>query len=188
MLKDILIKSAELLNRDDIVNELSLKNNFTQNTMLENDILRLIHYYNYTIECLCEKYFSLEFTDEVTSDKNRKIYYEYLSLEPIKIISVSLNNKNCYFFESSNYITVPNSNCTYNVKYSYVPKPILEISSKEHKINGVSNNLICYGIVSEFFASKNMFEESNYWHNKFMFEIFKSKTKLNKKMKATFTI
>ena len=56
MLKDILIKSAELLNRDDIINELTNKPN-NLNPAIQNDICRLISYYNYTVKTLCEKYF-----------------------------------------------------------------------------------------------------------------------------------
>ena len=77
MLKDILIKSAELLNRDDIICELNNKNETTNNS-LKNDIYRLINYYNYTIQNLFEHYFFITKTDIITSDKNRKIFYKYI--------------------------------------------------------------------------------------------------------------
>ena len=93
MLKDILIKSAELLNRDDIIDSLNNPTGDT-NTSLQNDICRLISYYNFILKSLCENYFPIEITDTISSNKNRKIYYNSFSHEPLKIISVKSNNIN----------------------------------------------------------------------------------------------
>ena len=53
---------------------------------------------------------------------------------------------------------------------------------------GVTIKAICYGIASEFLASKNQINQAEYWNNKFMLEIFKSKTSKARKLKLSFTI
>lgn len=187
MLKDILIKSAELLNRDDIINELLNQNNI-QNSSLQNDILRLISYYNYTIKNLCQNYFPIEATDIISSDKNRKIYYTSFSFEPLKILSVTSNEKFHFYQESTTHILVPSQNKIYEVKYTYLPEQITDLNSKEKLPRNINEKIIIYGIISEFLASKNMLEESKFWNNKFMLEIYKSRVNSNKRLKATFKL
>ena len=61
MLKEILIKTAELINRDDIIAE--LKNDMQgTSASINNDIYRLISYYNYVLETLCDNYFNIQQT------------------------------------------------------------------------------------------------------------------------------
>ena len=187
MLKDILIKSAELLGRDDIIAELNNPTNQTNNS-LQNDILRLISYYNFVVQNLCENYFQIEHTDTLKSNKDRKIYLSSLSFQPSKILSVKKENSNQFFSTYSTYILVPNSSVIYNINYSYIPDQILDINSKEILPKNLSQKIVCYGIVSEFLACKNLFNESVFWNNKFMFEIYKSKTNSNKRLKATFKL
>ena len=52
----------------------------------------------------------------------------------------------------------------------------------------IIKKVICYGIVSEAFACKNLFNESEFWKNKFLFEIFKLKTQKERRVKSTFTL
>ena len=187
MLKDILIKSAELLNRDDIINEINNPSQ-SENLILKNDIHRLVSYFNYTIQFLCEKFFPLETIDIICSDKNRKIYYNSFSFEPIKIVSIESDNRLYNFSEHSTYITTPTQDKIYKIKYNYLPSNITNLDENYSLPNNINKKIICYGIVSEFLASKNQYEESTYWYNKYMFEIYKSKTNSNKRMKATFTL
>ena len=187
MLKDILIKSAELLGRDDIIAELNNPTNQTNNS-LQNDIARLVSYYNFIVQNLCENYFQIEYTDKIKSNKDRKIYLTSFSYEPLKIISIKEDNLYKFFTSNSTHILVPNANKIYEVNYTYIPDQILDINSREILPKNLSQKIICYGIVSEFLASKNMFNESTFWHNKFMFEIYKSKTNSNKRLKATFKL
>ena len=64
MLKDIILKTAELINRDDITEQLKSQTQTNSNST-QNDILRLISYYNYTIEKLCENYFTIQNTQNI---------------------------------------------------------------------------------------------------------------------------
>lgn len=187
MIKDILIKTAELLNRDDIINELNSQTPSTSQA-LQNDILRLISYYNYTIETLCENYFNMTNTQTIISDKNRKISFLNFNYEPTKILSVKYHEKFVFFSEYAKYITVPESKTPYEVTYKFLPDRVTDINSNEEIPCNLNSKIICYGIASEFLASKNQFSQAEYWNNKFMLEIFKSKTTLDRKLKRTFII
>lgn len=185
MLKDILLQTAQLLNRDDLFE--ALKYN-SQDTQTQNDIFRLISYYNYTIETLCENYFNITNTQQITSDKNRKINFLNFNFEPIKILSVEKNHKPVFFSEYSKYILVPEANTCYTINYKYTPDMVTDLNSNVSLPKGVTSKIVCYGIASEFMASKNQSKQAEYWNNKFMLEIFKSKTSKDRKIKQTFTI
>ena len=190
MLKDILLKTAELINRDDLINALKNEQIETQeiSQSIQNDIFRLISYYNYTMESLCDNYFNLVHHQNIYSNGNKKINYLNFDFEPTKITKVTKNEKPVFFSEYSKYITVPEENVLYNITYKFLPDRITDLNQKIELPHGVTKKLLCYGIASEFLASKNQLDFAEYWKNKFMFEIFKSKTTQDRKLKPTFLL
>lgn len=187
MLKDILLKTAELINRDDLIE--GLNNKFSNNPQsLQNDIYRLISYYNHTLETLCENYFNLTHTQEIFSNQNKKISFLNFKYEPTKIVKVTKNKKPVFFSEYSKFITTPEANVLYEITYKYLPDRIVNLEENINLPRGITEKIICYGIASEFLASKDNITQSEFWYNKFMFEIFKSKTTKDRKIKQTFII
>ena len=77
------------------------------------------------------------------------------------------------------------SNKTYFVNYKYLPPEISTLDS-ELKISDTLKKILCYGVVSEFLASKNLFNESEFWKTKFLNEIFKVRNKRERRFKSTF--
>lgn len=185
MLKDILLKTAEIINRDDLIDGLNNSNN---SPSIKNDIIRLISYYNYTLETLTDNYFNLVNKQTIQSNNNKQINYINFIYNPLKILHVTKNGKPVFFSSYSKYITVPEANVIYEITYKYSPDKVMNIEDKINLPCGITERIICYGIASEFLASKNKFAESEYWNNKFMFEIFKSKTSQDRKVKQTFVI
>ena len=185
MLKDILLKTAELINRDDLIEGLNSNNN---SQSIQNDILRMISYYNFTMETLCENYFNLSNKQKISSDNNKKIHYFNFTYKPTKILSVSKNFKNIFFSEYSKYITVPEEHGVYEITYQFLPDRLSSINDKVELPYCITEKIVCYGIAAEFLACKDQFDKAEYWNNKFMFEIFKSKTRKDRKLKQTFTI
>lgn len=190
MLKDILLKTAELINRDDLIDVLKNEQAITQETpnSVQNDILRLISYYNYTVETLCENYFNLVHHQNIYSNGSRKINYLNFDFEPTKITKVTKNGRPVFFSEYSKYLTVPEEKVLYEVTYKFLPDRITDLNQKIDLPHGVTKKLLCYGIASEFLASKNKLAFAEHWKNKFMFEIFKSKTRQDRRLKPTFSI
>ena len=186
MLKDILLKTAELINRDDLIE--ALKTQDTTSQSIQNDIFRLISYYNYTMETLCENYYNLKHSQIITSNKNKKISYLNFTYEPTKIIKVTKNGRPVFFSEYSKYITVPNENSEYEITYKFLPDRLTDLNQKIDLPYGVTRKIICYGIAYEFLASKNQTSQAEHWKNRFMFEIFKSKTNQDRRLKPTFSL
>lgn len=186
MLKDILLKTAQLIDRDDIIEE--LENPKNSSPAIQNDIYRLISYFNYTNEILCENYFNISNEQTFLSDKNRTIYFQNFEFEPTKILKVLKNDKPVFFSVYSKYLTVPEAKTKYNIIYKFTPERVLNLLDKVTLPHGVSEKLICFGMASEFLASKNQVSQAEYWNNKFMLEIFKSKTSQDRRLKQTFTL
>lgn len=187
MLKDILLKTAELINRDDLISELNSENS-NSSQLLTNDILRMISYFNYTLETLCDNYFNITNNQTIYSDKNKKISFLNFAFEPTKIERVTKNGKPVFFSEYTKFITVPQSKTSYEVTYKYLPDPVKDLNQNIILPKGVTEKIICYGIAGQFLASKNLIEQAEYWNNKFMLEIFKSKTTKNRKLKQNFIL
>ena len=187
MLKDILISTAQIINRDDIIEELE-RETPSSSQLLQNDIMRLISYYNYIMETLCENYFQILDSQTIYSDKNKQISFLNFNHTPTKIVSVKKNGRNVFFSEYSRYITVPEPKISYEITYKFLPNKVRNLSDEITLPYGINQKIICYGIASEFLASKNMYSQAQYWNDKFMLEIFKSKTSKNRKLKRTFVI
>lgn len=189
MLKNILIKCSELIGRDDIIS--AIKNiddaDNIENVSLKNDVVKLISFYNYVTNNVYENYLDLNFSENVKSDFERKIYYHDLYYYPIKIIELSDNQFEYLSFKSKpNYIEVNEPNKIYTVKYKYVPDAIENLNDKVFLPKAISRNIICFGMASEFLASKGQYNQSEFWKNKFLYEIFKIKTHKERHLKSTF--
>lgn len=188
-IKDIIKKCAQLSNRDDIasaINEANILSEIT-NTSLKNDIIKLIQYYNFVLENIYENYINIEETDQLISDESNRIYFNSFKYKPIKIIKVTdLNNKNIYCSIHSEYIETNSPYSDFRITYYYTPAPAFELNENLSLPYNLNERVICYGIVSEFLASKDQYDKSEFWKNKFLYEIFKFKVKKERKLKLTF--
>lgn len=189
MLKNLIIKCSDLVNRDDI--SLALKNTSSldeiENQNIQSDIIRLIQYYNFTISNIYENYIDAYTTEEVTSNPDGNIFYSDLKYTPLKILSVSNNN----FSENNIHISATkietnSSNTKFKISYKYEPNQILDLNDEILLPLGINQKIVIYSMVSEFLASKDSFEKSEHYKNKFLYEIFKFKTKKERRLKQTF--
>ena len=190
LLKNILIKCCELLSRDDLKNDLltydSVENIPTAQS--KKDITRLISYYNFITNDVCENYIDLTVTEKFTADSEGCVSFDKFSNSPKKIISVSINGKNICFSLFTTFIKCSYKNSIIEVQYSYLPKQISSFNSETPiKHIGIQKSII-YGIVSEFYASKNQYNESEFWHAKFMQELFRIKIKKERHLRSTFEL
>ena len=77
MLKQLLIKCSDILNRDDISSTLKNISSLDEvtNTTIQNDIARMISYYNFTISNIYENYLQIQNVETLSSDENNRIYF-----------------------------------------------------------------------------------------------------------------
>ena len=188
MLKHILIKCSEIINRDDLSKTLKEVNSINEitNEFVQNDITRMISYYNFIVNNVFEHYIKLENSETLRSDENNRIYYSNFKFKPVKILSVkNSSNSHTLFSVHSNFI---NTNCPdheFNISYNYTPNNLSDLTDLID-ISQLNEKIIIYGVASEFLASKDQFDKSEFWKNKFLFEIFKLKTKKERRFKSTF--
>ena len=189
MLKKILIKTAELINRDDIYSLLNKINSIDEisNQTISNDVNKMISYCNYILSDIFENYIYLNKSEELNSDENNRVYYSNFKSIPTKIISVkTLTNLSTLFLTNSTFITTNAPNQNYLINYNYLPNELKSFNdSLEIPIN-LNIKTICYGIASEFLASKDQFDKSEFWKNRYLYEIFKLKIKKERRVKSTF--
>lgn len=189
MLKNIIIKCAELLNRDDIIDAIQTADDVSdiQNKQIQNDVTRLIHYYNFTLHAACENYLNLTSTETLESDQNKKIYFYQFDFMPVRILDVRDEGGKCMLFEVSTcFILTTSPNKLYKVTYKYIPPAIESLSEKTQFPENLSEKTLVYGIISEFLASKNQYSQSEFWRNKFLQDLFKLNIQKERRLKSTF--
>lgn len=189
MLKTILIKTAELINRDDITLNLKKINTIeeinNQNTI--TDIYKMISYCNYVLNDIFENYINLNTTELLSSDENNRIYYSKFKYTPSKIITLKTqNHTNSIFSINTTFISTNAPNQNYIINYDYLPNKLNEFNDCLELPFNFNTKIICYGIASEFLASKDQFEKSDFWKNRYLYEIFKLKIKKERRLKSTF--
>ena len=191
MVKYLLIKCCGLIGRDDLIDELKNANSIDDilKNDVKNDIYKLISYFNFIITTLFENYLKLEFCEKVTSDALCEIDYHVLTYRPIEILKVEDTTfSNAEYMVKTNFILTKCAKKDYFVTYRYVPLNVHDINENFILPKNLSDKIICYGIIKEFLASKGKFQESEYFSDKFMYEIFKLKTSKEKKLRKTFCI
>ncbi len=189
MLKNLLIKCAELLNRDDILETLKSIDDVEDidNKQIQNDIVRLIQFYNFTVHAACENYLGLITSEMVKSDVNKKIHYHELNFTPVRILEVRDELGGRVLFDvSPTFILTCTGNKVYQVTYKYVPDCIEKLNEKTQLPRNLNEKTIVYGVVSEFLASKSQFNQSDYWRNKFLDDLFKINIHKERRIKSTF--
>lgn len=190
MLKNILLKCCELLSRDDLKNDLIQYSEIQSipEVQSQNDILRMISYYNFITNDIFENYLDCDYTESFTTNKNGIVYFENFTYEPKKIKFITYNDRSLCYSLFTTFVKCGLQNTKVEITYSYLPKQLSSLSDKLPIKNLTIQKIIAYGIVSEFFASKNQYNESEFWHAKFIQELFRQKIKKERRLKSTFEI
>lgn len=189
MLKNLLKKCAETLNREDIVQALSKTDDLSQidDGQVKNDIFRLISYFNFISKTICEDYSLLTETESILSSATGNVELFRLHHTPTKIISVfDLNMNKKSFVVYPEVIKTNVFNEMIYITYNYILPDKQKLTDKLEITKLVPEKIFVYGILSGFLASKNQFEASEFWKNKFMYELFKIKIKKERRLKSTF--
>ena len=142
MLKNILIKCAEILNRNDLVKCLKTQTNIdnVSDETLKSDLFRLVNYFNFVSNTIFEHYFNLTTSETVKSDASNIIHYHNLQFTPVKILDVydAFGNHNVATVLTAHILT-NKSKSSFTVVYAYLPK---ELKNKNSIIENTSQKII----------------------------------------------
>ena len=154
---------------------------------MANDIYKMISYTNYILSDIFENYIYLNKDEEAISDENNRIYYSNLELTPTKILSVkTTNNINTLFSINATFISTNAPNQSFIINYNYIPNELKNLEDYIDFPLALNLKILCYGIASEYLASKDQFQKSEFWKNRYLYEIFKLKIKKERRIKSTF--
>ena len=190
MLKKTLIKCAQLLDRDDLIDELTNSNSINEitNKQIKTDIFKLITYYNFITKIVYEGYVDLVREDDFISGADRKIYFNNFLFKPIKILTAKSGEKDEYFQIFYDYVVVQKPNMKYKIKYKFIPEEMRDFCDKSYNIYVVSDDVLAFGIVSQYLASKSKYNESEYFNCKFLNKLFNLKYKKERRLKSHFQL
>ncbi len=163
--KDILLLTATILNRKDLVSfyNLDVSDDYLK-SQEDSDIL--LSSYNILIEEIATETLKLNYLEKLTVNDG-VLSYANFKYNPIQIISVK-NDK----MQDVNYKILPTEIITDEsevyCEYSYVPA--LKGLEDDCEIVGafIPKTTLAYGIASEFCLIKGMFEEASVWHQKYV--------------------
>ncbi len=137
-------------------------------TPLENSTETYISLVNFVMANIAENFLCFNTTQEVVSDYEGKIYLSDLRYTPCIIKNVKDDAfKNAKFGVSIDYLTVNNLNRVHFVDYAFIPADLTGLTDTVLLPMGIDYKVICYGVVSEYYALKMQFTEANIWEQKF---------------------
>lgn len=163
--KDILLLTATILNRKDLVSfyNLNVSDDYLK-SQEDSDIL--LSSYNILMEEIASETLKLTHLEKLQVD-NGVLSYSKFKYNPISIISVKNNENqdvNCKILPTEIKLNENEVFC----EYSYIPS--LKGLEDDCEIVGtfIPKTTVAYGIATEFCLIKGMFEEAGVWHQKYV--------------------
>lgn len=192
MLKNLLVKCAQMIGRDDLANYIlsqSTEQGAGEQSALASDTARLLDCYNNATFLLFDSFLTLTKTEKVSANAEGKLFYYYLSSEPLRVVSVKKESgESIKFNVLPFYISTAYPFKILTVKYNYCPKRACSIFEELCLPKSFPDNLLCYLIVAEFLATKNELDRSEFFKQKFTDSIFNFKNKRERRIKSTFCL
>ena len=164
--KDIVKKVALFLDRKDILEYLNT--GATENYLsVLDDVNLLVNCYNVVGGEIASLYYRFKTTERLSPKSGGIIKMADFSKNPLAVISVKDdkgNKVNAKILPSE--IVVNASEVL--VEYYYVPsyKNLDDISDYDNTC--ITDRILCYGVLTEYFLIKGGYEEANLWHGKYV--------------------
>ncbi len=183
--KDILINTAILLGREDIIDYFGEQARIGEETY--PDVLFLIKIIGLVVSELSGTYFPLVYRQDV-SFSNGEFAYSELEKKAVKIIDVCdcLGNKVNYVedVEQIRLVDKNSGSTKLTIVYQYLPEEYYEDSEIDYKEKDIPARVIAYGVAAEYCISKSMFEQAVMHHKRYTFALQEIKSPKNVKIKG----
>lgn len=175
---DCIYDAASMLNNSDAVAFLDLyaaKKQAGETLPVPTDsvadfIGKLIVCLNMTIERITSEYIPLKKCESVCSDEYSKIAFSSLSARVFEVLRVedAVSFESLVVKQNPDAICVPLKYRNYKVTYKYIPTLASSIDDTIELPLAVTNRLACFGVVSDFLLSRNVFDEAKEWNDRFV--------------------
>lgn len=164
MLSEIIKNVALLLDDGEVIDYLNSSNETNKPVNLDTYITLV----NFVLTNIAQNFLCYKCTEELVSDNNCKLDLSDLKYGVCTIKSVKNQfGKPVKFSTSLDYIVADKPNKMYFVEYTFLPGTITELDDTVMLPLGLDYKTLCYGVVSEFYALKMQYTETNIWELKF---------------------
>ncbi len=162
--KEIIIKSATLIGREDIVNYLTdEQNSVPEQTIKAVDVM--IRLLNLVINELACSFIPMVCCENLSS-QNKKILYTQLTHSPLEILNAYDDNGNDVLITATySFAKVGADNV--ELRYSYFPQSVGLEDSVGYTERDVPSRVLAYGLCAEFAVSQGCFKDAVCWHERY---------------------
>ena len=166
VVKDVICEVLWMAGRSDVSDDIS------EGAPLSDEQWRMqracLTYLNAVIDELARGYFPLEYEEEMTSPGGRFAFADF-SKRPLEIKRVTVNSKPVNWHVAPDYLVADGK--TVSVLYSYAPAPLTIDDEFVYPAFAVSERLIEYGMLAEYYLVLGDAASSEVWENKYREEI-----------------
>ena len=163
-LKEIIINTATMIGRDDIVKCVNGNVDY-QTELLKDNVQTLVKLANLVINELACSFVPMK-TVESAQAVDGKIYYTSLSNNPMQIIGIYDKKGNDVLKKiTATFALVTDNNV--DVEYSYFPKSYVIEQEIGYQEKDVPMRVLCYGLCAEFSLSLGCYKDAVLWHDRY---------------------
>lgn len=173
---EVILLASELMGAEDVVNAIEERNNMLQNGLeykfndsMQKKINKLIKCINFTTDRIATNYINIKKVQSFVSDAEGKIAYSdflggVVDIEYVWDYSTS-NDLDFKVLPFHLYVGLPNRKVS--ACYKFVPDEIDDLDEEIVMPPFVTTRILALGVVSDYLLSKNVYDESKYWNERF---------------------
>lgn len=130
---------------------------------------RYLNGLNISVDTIASRYYTSVREVKVVADEESRIDYNALSSRVYEIISVkdSVSGRGVDYYTLPFCLYVPTGSKEYLVKFKFLPEKCVALEDRVELLPFVSIRAVVYLMVSDMCLSKNLYDESRFWFNKF---------------------
>lgn len=166
VVKDVICEVLWMVGRNDVSEDIS------ENAPLSDEQWRMqracLTYLNAVVDELARGYFPLEYEEDMTSSDGRFAFAEF-SRTPLEIKRVTVDGQPVKWRVAPDYLLADGRNI--RVYYTYVPARLALEDELIYPDYAVSERLIEYGMLAEYYLVLGDAASSEAWENKYREEI-----------------
>ncbi len=191
---EVLKVASMLIGLDDVATEIDLyeeareaNTEFCFSAGVSEDLTKLINCINLSVERIATSYIRLNKTEAFVSDGEGKIAYEDFASPVVEVVDVFTGA----FGGGVNYMVMPfnlylpEPAKRYFVKYRYLPTKVEVLEDEIELPVFVTARLVAMAVSGDYLLSKNLYDESKFWSDKFDTEMVRVMSgKANKTLRS----
>lgn len=181
--KEVVVLASNLVGLDDVVCAVDEYSKMTEEGLeyafkpaIKKKIDKLISCINLCTDRIAVSYVTLKKSEALVSDFEGKIAYSDFAqrINRIEKVEDSLSGRELDFRALPFHLYLPYANRRVTVTYSFTPAKVTSLEDEISLPPVIGVRTLALGVVSDFLLSKNIYDESKYWNERFEESIVQS--------------